>query len=375
MKISAERSLLVDALKTVSRSVTLRSSVGQLAGLVCLTARESSLNFLTTDLDTATSCSIPVSVHIEGKCVVASRLLADITASLPDGSISLSVEDGMLIVSNSESKFRLRFVDSDEFPPISFPTGDTMHVNRLELNKCLKQVLKAASKDDTRPILTSVSISKIDGGVQFISTDSYRLAFTRAACDNVELLEGKEILVPARVLADVVRYISQPPGVSATDDMVSIYVSDNDAVISFNNVKMFTRLIDGKFPSFDSVTKQEYNNILTVDRTHFGESVKRVALLARDNASKVNIECMDDHVVLSVHSPQVGDAEEILPAKFVGDQYIPIAFNPAFLLDGIDVLSGANIEIKFHDDKVAALISSDDDSEFQYYLMPIRIKS
>ena len=375
MEIRAERSLLVDALKTVSRSLTLRSSVGQLAGLVCLTATDSSLNLLTTDLDTATSCSIPVAVNIAGKCVVASRLLADVTASLSDGSISLSVEDGMLVVSNSESKFRLRFVDSDEFPPISFPTGDTIHINRLELSKCLKQVLKAASKDDSRPILTSVSISKIDEGLQFISTDSYRLAFTRATCDNVDLLENKKILLPARVLSDVVRYVSQSTGSSATDDTVSIYVSDNDAVISFDNVKMFTRLVDGKFPSFESVTTQEYNNLLTVDRTRFAESVKRVALLARDNASKVNIECMDDHVILSVHSPQVGDAEETLPAKFIGDQYIHIAFNPAFLLDGIEVLSGANVAIKFHDDKMAALISSDDDTDFQYYLMPIRIKS
>ncbi|MHB8262173.1 MAG: DNA polymerase III subunit beta [Acidimicrobiales bacterium] len=375
MKFTAERSSLSDALKIVSRSLTIRSSVGQLAGLVSITTSATSLNLLTTDLDTATSCTIAISSGEEGSCVVASRLLSDIINSLPDGAVSLTVENTTLVISSGESKFHLRTMDSDEFPPISFPTGDTIQLPRSDLGKCLRQVLKAASRDDARPILTSVSINKMDGGLRFISTDSYRLAFAELACNNTDIWTGDEILIPARVLNDIVRYTSQSSGLSPSSDTIDLFISDNDAVITFDDVKVFSRLIDGTFPSFESVTKQSYTNTVTVAKAPLSEALKRVGLLARDSATKVTIECSDGRIILRVHAPQLGDAEEVLSAKYVGDEATSIGFNPSFLLDGIEVLSGDNIKIQFCDDKAAALISSDDDPTFQYYLMPIRMKS
>jgi len=375
MKITADKTTLSDALKIVSRSLTIRSSVGHLAGLVYLTASGTSLNLLTTDLDTATSCTIDVSVSQDGACVVASKLLSDIINSLPDGAVSLVIDDSMLTICSGESKFKLRVTDLDEFPPISFPTGDTIQLSKSKLSKCLRQVLKAASKDDARPILTSVSISKIDGGLRFISTDSFRLAFAELPCSNVDVLHSDEVLVAARVLSDIVRSISQSSGAVSDNDIVELYLSDNDAVFSFDNVKVFTRLIDGRFPSFEPVTRQSYENIITVNKQYLSESLKRVSLLARDAAVKVNIECTDIGITLTVHAPQLGDAEEMLSAKYTGDQSPVIGFNPSFILDGIEVLSGDNVLIKFSDDRVAALIMTDDDKDFQYYLMPIRMKS
>ncbi len=374
MNLIAEQSILSDAMRRVSRQTPARSQFSQLSSLVRLTTEDDVLNLLTTDLDSATKCSIQVQSSDNGVCIVSSRLLADIVSAMPPGAIEISLEDSILFIREKNMQFELRTMDIDEFPPIIFPTGDSIELPKTAFVNLARQILKASSKDDTRPILTSIHMKILSNALQFTSTDSYRLSFARLSGINTSLISESEILIPSKVISDVARLIGSSSTDSNDTDIISINISDTDINFKFDNTEIYSRLVNGKFPSFESVTNRTYKNKITVSKSNFIESLKRVSILAKDNISKVNISFSDIGIELFISSATLGKAHEQVEATYEGDESFSIGFNPNFLIDGIEVLNGDTIEISFSDSKYAALISSTEDDSFQYYLMPIRIK-
>ena len=374
MNLVAEQSVLADAMKKVSRQTPARSQISQLPSLVRITVENDVLNLLTTDLDSATKCSIQVQSSNNGACIVSSRLLADIVSAMPPGAVEISLVDSMLFVKEKNMQFELRTMDIDEFPPIVFPTGDSIELPKNTFVNLARQILKASSKDDTRPILTSIHMKTLPDALQFTSTDSYRLSFARLSRVDTTSISDSEILIPSKVLTDVARLLSSAGTDSKDKDKLSINVSDTDINFIFDNIEVYSRLVSGKFPSFESVTSHTYKNKITINRTYLMESLKRVSILAKDNTSKVNISWSEIGIELFINSTTLGKAREQVEATYEGDESFSIGFNPNFIMDGIEVLDGDTIEISFDDSKYAALISSPDDDDFQYYLMPIRIK-
>lgn len=374
MNLIAEQSVLSDAMRRVSRQIPARSQFSQLSSLVRITAEDDVLNLLTTDLDSATKCSIQVQVSDNGACIVSSRLLADIVSAMPPGAVEMSLEDGILFIREKNMQFELRTMDIDEFPPIVFPTGDSIKLPKAAFVNLSRQILKASSKDDTRPILTSIHMKILPDTLQFTSTDSYRLSFARLSGIDTSLIPESEILIPSKVITDVARLVGSSGTDSKDTDMILINVSDTDINFIFDNTEVYSRLVNGKFPSFESVTNRIYKNKITVSKSNLMESLKRISILAKDNISKVNISFSDIGIELFINSATLGKAHEQVEAEYEGDESFSIGFNPNFLMDGIEVLNGNTIEISFSDSKYAALISSPEDDGFQYYLMPIRIK-
>ncbi len=374
MNLIAEQSILADAMKKVSRQGGTRSQFSQLPGLVRITMEDNVLNLLTTDLDSATRCSVRVQSSENGACVVSSRLLADIVAAMPPGAIEISLVDSMLFVKEKNMQFELRTMDINEFPPIVFPTGNPIELPKNTFVNLTRQILKASSKDDTRPILTSIHMKALTDELQFTSTDSYRLSFARmSGVDTTSILDS-EILIPSKVLTDVARLIGSSNNDSSGEDKLSINVSDTDINFIFDNIEIYSRLVNGKFPSFESVTNHTYKNKITISKSHLIDSLKRISILAKDDTSKVNLSWSEIGIELYINSVTLGKANEQVEATYEGDESFSIGFNPNFVIDGVEVLDGDTIEISFDDSKYAALISSPDDSNFKYYLMPIRIK-
>jgi hypothetical protein len=203
------------------------------------------------------------------------------------------------------------------------------------------QVLPAASRDDTLPILTAVCVD-IDGGqVTFAATDRYRLAVRRFAWDPAEPGLRAVALVPARTLADAARIMSPgaPVSVSFSADSGPARRSGEprpaEGMIAFEcgGRRLTGRLIGGEFIRYESRFPAGFSCRADVPAASFTEAVRRVSLVA-DRASPVQLTFSPGEAVIEARTEGRARAVETVTASFRGDEP-SIAFNPHYLLDGL----------------------------------------
>ena len=206
MKFRCERDALVEQLSTASRAVSSRGGALPVLTGIHLKAHKDVLTMTGSDLEITVRASVPVAVTESGEAVLPSRIAVDIIRSLDSGAIEVAVEGEEAKISGGRSQFSVRTLPVDDFPSLSDPKGDEVTVSTADLAAGLKQVVRAASGDDARPILTGVLMSAEDGGRRLVATDSYRLA-VRDLPEATVLSEGQKVLVPSRALDELGRVL------------------------------------------------------------------------------------------------------------------------------------------------------------------------
>lgn len=368
MKLRIERDALVDQLTLASRGVNARGG-----GLFVLTglhlrADGEGLTVTGTDLDLTVRTRLSTPVEAEGETVVPARLLTDIVRALPSGEVSLEVTDDDVQISSARAQFSVRTLPVADFPALPMPTGDSVTVPAGELAEAFRQVVRAASSDDARPILTGVLMTARGDGLRLVATDSYRLAL-RDLPEAQVLEAGQQVLVPSRALEELGRILDEDKDVTMRlgEREVTFKVSDAN-----QSAQVTCRLIAGDFPSYEPLIPDSYDNRLEIDRAALLDGARRLRLLARDTNAPLRMELRDDSIELTVISQDVGSASEEVDAAYSGES-TTVAFNPDYLIEGLEAAGGDTVELVRLDALKPAVLQTPGRGEFLYLLMPVRV--
>lgn len=359
MKLVCDREELSKGLQSVLRSVGMRAGIPALSG-VLVELTDNDLSLTTTDLELTTRVRLALTGEA-GKVLVPARLFAEIVRSLPSDEVELFTENGTVRVAGGRARFEIR-----SLPPEDFPQVDTVSETRSigiagdTLAKALGQVTPAASRDETRPVLTGVLLEGEGGELRLVATDSYRLA--------VRTLEGQEadglrVLIPARAVVEVARL--------AGSNDVKIDVSSSQAGFTIGDTVVQSRLIEGEFPAYGKLLPTDLPSSLQISKEPFVEALKRVAVLAQD-ATPVFIEFADGNVRLSCHAQGLGEAAEDVDGAYTGED-MRVAFNAGYLETGVVAVEGDDVQIELADAQRPVLVHAPGDRAYVYLLMPIRV--
>jgi len=316
-----------------------------------------------TDLDLTIQLGIDVGGASDGSTVLPARLASDIVRSLPSGKIEVALDDDSVSISGGRSQFSVRPLAAEDFPKLVEPTGSAATLPAAELGEALRKVVRAASTDDSRPILTGVLLTAEADGVRLVATDSYRLAVCDLAGQHV-LNEGQKVLVPGRALNELQRLLG------AGGD-VTMRLGDRDATFQVGSTRLTTRLIDGEFPNYRQLIPPGHPNVLTVEREPLIEAIRRVKILARD-ATPVRLAISADGLRVSAITQDVGNANEELDASATGDE-LTVAFNPEYLVAGVEACSTESVTLSTNDGLKPAILRGVGDDTYLYLLMPVRV--
>ena len=201
------------------------------------------------------------------------------------------------------------------------------------------------------------------GGVRLVATDSYRLAVRDLPGTSV-LQEGQTVLVPSRALAELNRVVSGA-------EQVTLRLASAEASFEVGENRLTTRLIEGDFPNYRQLIPQSYPNRLIVGKEPFLNAIRRVKLLAKD-ATPVRLTLRPDGLELVAVTQDVGQAREDLEAKYEGTEMV-VAFNPEFLIDGVEAITGDEVQLETLDALKPATVRSTENPNFLYLLMPVRV--
>ena len=363
MKFRCERDVLVEALSSAGRAVSSRGGALPVLSGVRAELAGNELRCTGSDTDLTINVVIPVNGESDGVSVLPGRLAADIVKALPQGAVSVDIGDDEANITSGRAEFAIRVLPAEEYPRFAEPTGDPLTIAATDLAAALKQVVAAASADDARPILTGVLLAAEGSGLRLVATDSYRLAVRDLPGASV-LAEGQTVLVPSRALAELARVLP-------AEGSVELRLGERDASFQVGTTRLTTRLIEGEFPNYRGLIPATYPNRLTVGREALLEAIRRVKLMARE-ATPVRLVMQPDGLELVAITQDVGQAHEQLDAKFEGTE-LTVAFNPEYLLTGVEVTPGDEVVISTLDALKPAVLRSTEGDEFLYLLMPVRV--
>ncbi len=363
MKFRCERDALLEALTVTGRAAGTRGGFQLVLSGVHMALAGDELTLTSTDRELTITVRLTVAGSSDGEAVVTARLAAEVVRSLDDGAVNVSVEGGEMQIDSARSNFSLQTMAAEDFPQVSVLSSDPVVLEAEGLLTALRQVVKAASADESRPVLTGVLLSAESEGLRLVTTDSYRLAL----CDlpGLKVLESDQsVLVPSRTLQEVIRLLGNV-------EEVSLRFSEREVSFELGTITVATRLIEGEFPSYQGLIPTHQPNRLTVGRESFMSAVRRVRLMAQDS-TPIRLDMSEGGLELSATTQDVGEARERMDAVFEGEE-LTVAFNPEYLLDGAEAAPGDEIVLNTVDALKPAVIRTPDNKQFLYLLMPVRI--
>ncbi|MBN1556642.1 MAG: DNA polymerase III subunit beta [Lentisphaerae bacterium] len=363
MKLKVTKANLLGGLQIVQNVVSIRSTLPILSN-VLLNAEKGKLSLTTSDLDVTVHCSVEADVSKPGAGTLPARRLLSIIRELPDSVIEIELDDRDTgLVCCGASRYKILGLSADEFPPL--PKADGKYRYTLE-QKAFQEMLRkcsyAVSTDETRYVLNGVLISFKDGKLVTVASDGRRLALVECELEFPKEAE-KDMILPTKAINELLHTLQD-------EGDVKISAKENQVIFEYNGIVMASKLIDGTYPNYRQVIPAETGERITVERELLLTALKRVSLVTSDKSNAAKLTFEKNNLLLSMNTPDVGEAEEKIPVKY-GGKSITVAFNPEYVMDPLRNLASDEIYFELSDELSAGVIKCD--TPFLYVLMPMRI--
>jgi DNA polymerase III subunit beta len=362
VRVTLSRDDLSSRLALVSRATSTRGTV-QVLGGVLLRASDGLVELEATDMELSLRTTVPAEVEGEGALVMPARLLADIVKLLPAESVTLAyrAEDGVASIESGSYSSRVNVFAAEDFPRLPSIDVPLQEVEAGSLLETVQRVSRAASRDESRPVLTGILVRFEGSRLMMAATDSYRMAVkeTELEASGPEL----EAIIPARALDELGR-------VAAGAETVQLGVHENHVIFGAGSAWLTTRRIDGQFPNVAQLRPETFDVELELPRGELLEAVRRAAVLAQRN-TPLRLRFAEGALTISAQSQDVGETKESLPVAYTGEP-LEIGFNAEFLREGLESVTADAVQLQLINPLRPGLLSAEGDA-FWYLIMPIRL--
>lgn len=372
--IKAQRDALLRPLQTVTGIVERRHTLPILSN-VLINKSGATVSFCSTDIEMQIKTQAEMGHGDESiATTVAARKLLDILRALSDQQeISLSYSNKKLVLAQGKSKFSLQTLAAEEFPTVS--PADNYPARVVLTQKALKNLLHlvhfSMAQQDIRYYLNGLLLVIDQVSLKAVATDGHRLAFSavKSSEQGVDIDVGsdrQEVIIPRKAILELQRLLSD------SESPVTIEFAANQARFTFDQIELLSKLIEGKFPDYQRVIPTGHSKHISMEREVLLGSLQRAAILTTDKFKGVRLTLSSGCLRVSSTNAEQEEASEDLGVEYQGDP-VDIGFNVQYLLDVLSNLKNKTIEIALQDPNASALITTAQDSEFKYVVMPMRI--
>jgi len=376
MRVSCLQDNLSYGLSIVSRAVASRSTLPIFSN-VLLATDNGRLRLAATNREMGITCWIGASIEDDGELTVPARTLTDLVNTLSPERVDLEVDvhTHTLHLKCGATQANIKGLDATDFPMQPEPHDDDMviQIPADEFSHTIRMVALAAATDDSRPVLTGVLMSYLDGYLTLAAADGFRLSVR-----SIEIADGADesfnLIVPAKVLREIERIITDD------DELITMVVGRgprSQAVFHLNNVEVFTQTIDGTFPDYNQIIPQSISTETVLDTSDMLRACRRADIFAREASHMVRLSIepqdgMAGLVRVNAKSNETGDNEGILDAAITGES-VEVAFNVRYLIDILGVIHSERFLLGTSQSDKPGLIRAEGDESFTHVVMPMQI--
>ena len=366
MRFTITREKLQEGLAAVTPAVPSKTTLPVLANLLIQTT-DKGIRISGTDLDIAVSTEVTADVEAVGAITIPARKLSEIARELPAAPVRISATgDQRVTLECGRSKFKLLGLPKSEFP--SFPAinfDKALKIPSGDLQKLIGHTAFAASTEESRPILNGVRWELRPDAMRMVATNGHRLAKMEVPVSGAK---KADLIIPPKALEQIRRLF-------AAEEELEVAQGENHLGFRSPFTSVYTRLIEGPYPSYDQVIPKDNDKVATLDRAALVGALKRMSVVASDQTHRIRLSFNTGMLKFSVSTPDLGEAQDEMPIRYDGDP-MDIGFNAAYLLEILRYMPTDEVRMTFRAPERASTLEPDgwsDPAKYLCLLMPLRL--
>lgn len=366
MNIQINREILLKPLTSVTSIVEKRHTLPILSNLL-LEAKQNKIHLTATDLEMQISLSVDSGLTGDFSTTISAKKLLDICRSLPDSSeINMVTNESRVTVKAGKSRFNLQTLPAADYPVMTKTQGQSTLVTiaQAQLKSLLKQVEFAMAQQDIRYYLNGLLFEVFENRLNIVGTDGHRLSFT--ATELKQNYEKREVILPRKTVIELIKLLDD------SEEDVNIEISSNQVNFSFSNIKLISKVIDGKFPDYNRVIPAGHQNTFITDRVSMLLAMQRASILSNEKYRGIRMVLGSNNLKLISTNSDQEEAEEELEVNYTGDA-LDIGFNVTYLIDVLNNTNSEQVTFSFADANSSCLITVPNNKTYKYVVMPMRI--
>ena len=368
MRFTCEKNSLVQGLNIVSRTVAQKSSLSVIEGILC----KAGLGICLTgyNMETAISYEIEAEVTDSGECILPARLFGDIIRRLPEGPVTVVVDETYkMSIRSGFASFTISAECSDDYPELpDVNTGRAVPIPQRELKEMIGGTIFAVAENQGRPIHTGVKFEVTNDSITTIAVDGFRLA-RRTYHPETPICREMNFVVPAQGLKEVEKILTD------SEESASFTLGPKHILFQIGPATLVCRLLEGDFLDWRRVVPTNCPVKLIAHVSDLASSVERVGLIVSEKyKSPVRCKFTNQEVYMRTNTT-IGAAED--RCSYAGDgKELEIGFNVRYLADALRAVPSEEVTLELTNGLSPMVLTPvDDKQDFAYMILPVRIKN
>ena len=370
MRFTCEKSWLMTGLSITGRTVAQKSVLSAIEGILC--RADEGLTLTGFNMETAITYNIEADVTEKGTCVLPARLFGDIIRRLPEGPVTVSVDDNFKVsVRAGYASFSISAESAADYPELpDVGSGRSVKIPQSALKELIGGTIFSVSENQGRPVHTGVKFEVEKDTVSAIAVDGFRLA-RRTYHTGVELDMVMSFVVPAQGLKEVEKILTD------SDEEMTFTMGEKHILFSIGDATLICRLLDGGFLDWRRVVPTNCPIKLVATVSDLVSSIERVGLIVSEKY-KSPVRCLfSDQVVQLKTNTTIGMAEDRCSIAGNGKE-LEIGFNVRYLADALRAVPSEEVVLELTNGLspiVLTPVESEKKYDFSYMVLPVRISN
>lgn len=365
MKFKCNRNSILEEISIAQDILSTRNTLSILSN-VLLEADSGTLTIKATDNKMGFEAKVPVDVISPGSTTVYCEKLLSILRSLSDEEILFSLEDSRMRISPEIEKadFQLKVIVAEQYPEFNEIDQDHyFEFSQNDFTEMISHTIFSVSNDQTRYFMNGVYLEKNENFLIMTATDGRRLAFIKKEVTG-EVKDFSGVIIPIKVLF-LIRKLSSGEG------NLSLAISEDNIFFKIGNKRIYSGLIEGRFPDYEKVIPESQKYKILVNREKFFKALTRVSLLVEDKSRRIYLLFSEDMISFRSEETEMGAAKEEVSCSYKGPE-VEVSMNCVYISDPLRVISSEEISILFTNSKDVITILSNPEGDYFHIVMPMR---
>ena len=368
MRFTCEKSMLVQGLNIAGRTVAQKSSLSVIEGILCRAG--DGLSLTGYNMETAITYQIEAEVTDVGECILPAKLFGDIIRRLPEGPVTVLVDDNFKVsIRSGYASFTISAESAEDYPELpDVNTGRAIHLPQSALKELISGTIFAVSENQGRPIHTGVKFEVEDDKISAIAVDGFRLA-RRTWHSESPIGRQLSYVVPAQGLKEVEKILTD------SDENAAFTLGPKHILYQLGNATLVCRLLEGDFLDWRRVVPTNCPVKLVAHVSDLASSIERVGLIVSEKY-KSPVRCVFGDQTLQLRTnTTIGAAED--RCSIAGDgKELEIGFNVRYLADALRVIPSEEVCLELTNGLSPIVLTPVEEKyDYSYMVLPVRIKN
>ena len=368
MRFTCEKSQLQQGLNIAGRTVAQKSGLAVIEGILCKAGHNLTLTGF--NMETAITYTVDAEIAEAGECILPARLFGDIIRRLPEGPVTVLVDENFKIsIRAGYASFTISAESAEDYPDLpDVSTGRSVCIPQNKLKELISGTIFAVSENQGRPIHTGVKFEVEDMAISAIAVDGFRLA-RRTWHPESGIGRTMNFVVPAAGLKEVEKILTD------SDEDVAFTLGTKHILFQIGAATLVCRLLEGDFLDWRRVVPTNCPIKLGAHVGDLSSSIERVGLVVSEKY-KSPVRCVfSDNVLQLRTNTTIGAAED--RCAIAGDgKELEIGFNVRYLADALRVVPSEEVILELTNGlSPIVLTPADEKHDFAYMVLPVRIKN